>query len=68
MSGCGLRKPKDFDRRDRGGKAAENAETRLSGQGFRSIGKPICEPLVTLVASGLPTFCALLLAKSPGFA
>jgi hypothetical protein len=31
-------------------------------------GKPICEPGITLVASGLPTFYSLPLAKRPGFA
>ena len=65
-AGSGSRR--DFNRRDRGGKAAENAEIRLGVRGFRSIGKSICESPVTFVASGLPTFCAPLLAKSPGFA
>lgn len=31
-------------------------------------GKPICEPGITLVASGLPTFCGLPLAKRAGIA
>jgi len=31
-------------------------------------GKPIREPLITLVASGLPTFYALPLAKCAAFA
>jgi len=29
---------------------------------------PICERIITLVASHLPTFCALPLAKCSGFA
>jgi hypothetical protein len=31
-------------------------------------GKPICEPLITLVASSLPTFYRLPLAKCAAFA
>jgi hypothetical protein len=47
-------------------------ETRNSMSGAVSrnflLGKPICELAVTLVASNLPTFCALPLAKHKSFA
>jgi hypothetical protein len=45
---------------------------RLFGSWARDVarppGKPVYEPEITLVASGLPTFCALPLAKRSSFA
>jgi hypothetical protein len=68
MTGLGFWKPKSIEpqRSRRRGRRVRIAE--LSGQASRSISKPDCESGITFVASGLPTFCGLALAKNGSFA